>query len=86
METNMGWDSTAYILHRIDELTRRVTLTEQTTLRHQKKIDLIESWKSSLQTKIRKWPYIVAPLIVIGLNVAPKETVQLLLATIKAAI
>ena len=40
----MGWDSTAYILHRIDELTRRVTLTEQTTLSHRKKIDLIESW------------------------------------------
>jgi hypothetical protein len=51
---------------------------------HANRLDLLERWQRSTARVVRRWPYIVIPIGLIGLNVAPDETVSVIGATIKA--
>lgn len=89
----MNFDPITYVIQRMDTLQMRVRELEAHRDMHEgelkriaQRIDLLELWRQSLTRIINKWPLIVVPIGMIGLNIAPQETVKTIGAIIKALI
>jgi|DEB0MinimDraft_4_1074332.scaffolds.fasta_scaffold00017_25 hypothetical protein len=53
---------------------------------HEKRIGSLERWKQSTMRTVRKWPYIVIPITIVAANIAPTETIKIVVDLVKAVL
>lgn len=90
----MNFDPISYAIQRMDQLQMRVKDLEinhqtnrETIGQLDKRIGSIELWQKSLTRMLRRWPLVVAPMGIIGLNaVGPEATVKAIINLLKVVL
>ena len=87
----MNFDPLSYVISRMDHLQSQVGHLEATNQKRDekmetqdKRIDSLELWRASLMRTLRKWPFVVAPMGLIVLNIAPADTIKAVIAILAA--
>lgn len=89
----MNFDPVSYSIQRVDRVEQRLTDVQRLALHneeelddHASRLDALERWRASLMAISTKWPLVVIPGGLGLLNVAPAETVQVIVRILKAAL
>lgn len=53
---------------------------------HERRLNSLESWRQSVQKQIRRWPFVVVPVVIVLANIAPQETLKTVVEILKALV
>ena len=89
----MNFDPISYSISRIDHAESRLTEVQRLALHNEEELDdhelriaALERWRASLRGILSKWPILPIPGGLGLLNVAPAETVKVIVGVLKAAL
>ena len=89
----MNFEPVSYSIQRVDRVEQRLTDVQRLALHNEEelddpasRLDALERWRASLMAISTKWPLVVIPGGLGLLNVAPAETVQVIVGILKAAL
>jgi hypothetical protein len=87
----MNFDPVSYALHVQERQADRIRLIEQYVetakvdrARLEVRLDALEAFHQRMSALLSRWPMVVGIVVLVALNVAPKETVEAVVAGLRA--
>jgi len=87
----MNFDPVSYALHVTEKQADRIRLIEQYVetakvdrARLEVRLDALEAFHKRMAGLLNRWPMVVGIVVLVALNVAPKETVEAVVQALRA--